>query len=73
MVLGKIVHFAADAVLVSAVLAGIKRSTGLSVATHKIENQEIKSAVVKFLNVGEWVVDQSILIISNSSYFERKR
>ncbi|RIA95272.1 hypothetical protein C1645_689144 [Glomus cerebriforme] len=73
MVLGKIVHIAADAVLVSAVLAGIKRSTGLSVATHKIENQEIKNAVVKFLNVGEWVVDQSILIMSNSAYFERKR
>jgi len=74
MVLGKIVHLAADAVLVSAVLAGIKRSTGLSVATNKIENQELKSAVVKFLNVGEWVVDQSILIMSsNSTYFERKR
>ncbi|CAI2171881.1 16086_t:CDS:2 [Funneliformis geosporum] len=69
----KIVHFAADAVLVSAVLAGIKRSTGLSVATNNIENQELRKAVNKFLNVGEWVVDQSILIMSSSAYFERKR
>ncbi|CAG8436346.1 1471_t:CDS:2 [Funneliformis caledonium] len=69
----KIVHFAADAVLVSAVLAGIKRSTGLSVATNNIENQEIRKAVDKFLNVGEWVFDQSILIMNTSAYFERKR
>jgi hypothetical protein len=43
------------------------------VATHKIENKELKSAFDRFLNVGEWVVDQSILIMSNSVYFERKR
>ena len=30
MVLGRLVHYAADAVLVSTVLAGIKRSTGFA-------------------------------------------
>ncbi|KAG0234046.1 hypothetical protein BGW42_006912 [Actinomortierella wolfii] len=71
--LGKVVHYAADAILVSAVLAGIKRSTGLTVASNKIENNDVRNAVDKFLNVGEWVVDQSILIMSASQYFERKR
>ncbi|RHZ75404.1 hypothetical protein Glove_214g28 [Diversispora epigaea] len=73
MALGKIVHIAVDAVLVSAVLAGIKRSTGLSIATTNFENQEFRKAVDKFLNVGEWVVDQSILYMNASQYFERKR
>ncbi|KAG0259036.1 hypothetical protein DFQ27_004329 [Actinomortierella ambigua] len=71
--LGKVVHYAADAILVSAVLAGIKRSTGLTVASNKIDNSDVRDAVDKFLGVGEWVVDQSILVMSASQYFERKR
>ncbi|KAF9975560.1 hypothetical protein BGZ73_000772 [Actinomortierella ambigua] len=71
--IGKVVHYAADAILVSAVLAGIKRSTGLTVNSNKIENSDVRDAVDKFLGVGEWVVDQSILVMSASQYFERKR
>jgi len=71
--LGKLIHYTADAILVSAVLAGIKRTTGLSVATSKIESNDIRSAVEKYLNVGEWVVDHSIVLMNNSSYFERKQ
>ncbi|CAG8626684.1 7008_t:CDS:2 [Cetraspora pellucida] len=71
--IGRLVHYAADAVLVSAVLAGIKRSTGLTLATHRIENEEVRNAVNKFLGVGEWVVDQGISYMSSSPYFERKR
>ncbi|KAF0453069.1 DUF1748-domain-containing protein [Gigaspora margarita] len=71
--IGRLVHYAADAVLVSAVLAGIKRSTGLTIATHRIENEDVRNVVNKFLGVGEWVVDQSILYMSSSPYFERKR
>ncbi|CAG8717362.1 6260_t:CDS:2, partial [Scutellospora calospora] len=40
--IGRLVHYAADAVLVSAVLAGIKRSTGLTIATNRIENEEVR-------------------------------
>ncbi|CAO3569922.1 unnamed protein product [Mortierella alpina] len=71
--ISKIVHYAADAVLVSAVLAGIKRSTGLSVATNKIESEDVRSYVEKYLTVGEWVVDQGSAFMSASQYFERKR
>ncbi|KAL1991573.1 hypothetical protein VTN49DRAFT_4881 [Thermomyces lanuginosus] len=45
MVLGRLTHYAFDAVLVSAFLAGIKRSTGLtpSLNSDKItDNQEVK-------------------------------
>ncbi|KAG0026766.1 hypothetical protein BGZ81_006102 [Podila clonocystis] len=71
--ISKIVHYAADAVLVSAVLAGIKRSTGLSVATNKIESNDVRGYVDQYLSVGEWVVDQGSAFMAASSYFERKR
>ncbi|KAG0000897.1 hypothetical protein BGZ79_005343 [Entomortierella chlamydospora] len=71
--ISKIVHYAADAVLVSAVLAGIKRSTGLSVATNKIESDDVRVYVDKYLTIGEWVVDQGTAFMSTSKYFERKR
>ncbi|KAF9306795.1 hypothetical protein BGZ74_003352 [Mortierella antarctica] len=71
--ISKIVHYAADAVLVSAVLAGIKRSTVKFVATHKIECNDVRGYVDQYLSVGEWVVDQGSAFMAASSYFERKR
>ncbi|KAG0373262.1 MAG: hypothetical protein J3R72DRAFT_443983 [Linnemannia gamsii] len=71
--IGKLAHYAADAILVSAVIAGIKRSTGLTVATDKIESSDVRSYVEKYLSVGEVVVDQTAAFMSTSSYFERKR
>ncbi|KAI8139460.1 DUF1748-domain-containing protein [Fennellomyces sp. T-0311] len=69
---GRIFHFTADAVLISAVLAGIKRNTGLQPAMSQIENEDIRKYAQKYLNVGEWLLDNSILFMNNSSYFERK-
>ncbi|KAF9388611.1 hypothetical protein CPC16_006413 [Podila verticillata] len=63
--ISKIVHYAADAVLVSAVLAGIKRST--------IESNDVRGYVDQYLSVGEWVVDQGSAFMAASTYFERKR
>lgn len=37
-----------------------------------IENEDIRSYVQKYLNVGEWVLDNSIVYMNNSTYFERK-
>ncbi|KAG0017248.1 hypothetical protein BGZ80_008488 [Entomortierella chlamydospora] len=71
--LGKLFHYAFDAILLSAVLAGIKRSTGLTVARNKIEGKDARSAVDKYLDIGEWVMDQGIIFMSTSKYFERKR
>ncbi|KAF9120848.1 hypothetical protein BGW39_011044 [Mortierella sp. 14UC] len=70
---GKLFHYAADAILISAVLAGIKRSTGLTVASNKIESKDVRSAVDKYLSIGEWIMDQGILFMTASKYFERKR
>ncbi|KAG9294208.1 hypothetical protein G9A89_021567 [Geosiphon pyriformis] len=71
--LGKVLHLAADVVMVSAILAGIKKSSGLTVATDKIEDPDIKKAVVTWLNVGEMVVDYGIVFMKNSTAFRQVR
>lgn len=62
-----------DAILISAVLAGIKRSTGLTPKTRDIESKDIRSVVDRYLGLGEWVMDVSIGYVGGSSYFERRR
>ncbi|KAL2113734.1 hypothetical protein VUR80DRAFT_2703 [Thermomyces stellatus] len=74
--LGRLTHYAFDAVLFSAFLAGMKRSTGLtpSLKTDKVgDNQEVTKWIDKYLGVGEWVMDQSIAVAASSGWFERKR
>ncbi|KAG1046301.1 hypothetical protein G6F43_011141 [Rhizopus delemar] len=70
---GRLFHFTADAMLVSTVLAGIKRNVGLQPATNQIENEEIKKYLEKYLDIGEWVMDTSIGFMNSSPYFERKK
>ncbi|KAL2058229.1 hypothetical protein ABVK25_001847 [Lepraria finkii] len=84
MVLGRLTHYAFDAVLLSAFLAGVRRSTGLtyahpqpqryanpdpSVKQDKIsESKELKKWVDSYLGVGEWVMDQSVAILGSSGF-----
>ncbi|KAH7353972.1 duf1748 domain-containing protein [Plectosphaerella cucumerina] len=75
--LGRLTHYAVDAVLISTVLAGMKRSTGLtpSFKTDRAsgENKDMNKWIDKYLGVGEWVMDQSVAIASSSGWFERTR
>ncbi|KAF2453925.1 hypothetical protein BDY21DRAFT_374447 [Lineolata rhizophorae] len=76
MVLGRIAHYAFDAVLISAFLAGVRRSTGLtpSVRAESVsDSPSVKKWVDNYLWVGETVMDQSVAFMGTSSYFERKR
>ncbi|PVI03367.1 DUF1748-domain-containing protein [Periconia macrospinosa] len=76
MVLGKLTHYAFDAVLISAFLAGVRRSTGLtpSVKSENLsETPGVKKWIDNYLWVGEVMMDQSVAVFSTSSYFERKR
>ncbi|KAH7324380.1 hypothetical protein B0I35DRAFT_475633 [Stachybotrys elegans] len=72
---GRLTHYAFDAVIFSAFLAGMKRSTGLTFRTEKVagENQELSKWINKYLGVGEWVMDQSVAIAGSSGFFERTR
>ncbi|KAF1990266.1 DUF1748-domain-containing protein [Aulographum hederae CBS 113979] len=76
MVLGRLTHIAFDAVLLSAFLAGVKRSTGLtpSFKSEQVsQSTEVQKWVNNYLWVGEVVMDQSVALMSSSGYFERKR
>lgn len=69
--MGKLLHYTVDAVLVSAVLAGIRRSTGLTFNSNSLENSEFKGIVVKYFSVGEWVLDTSSAFLESSKYFKK--
>ncbi|KAJ5500264.1 hypothetical protein N7453_009315 [Penicillium expansum] len=72
--IGRLTHYAFDAVLFSAFLAGVKRSTGLTLNSDKItENKDVKKWVDSYLGVGEWMMDQSVAVMGSSSWFERRR
>jgi hypothetical protein len=71
---GKLAHYAFDAVLISTVLAGMKRSTGLTLRSDKVTGDtQVTTWIDKYLGVGEWVMDQSVAIAGSSSWFERRR
>ncbi|KAK8145610.1 hypothetical protein G3M48_004225 [Beauveria asiatica] len=77
-VVGRLTHYAFDAVIISAFLAGMKRSTGLTIDSFKTEkvagdNKEANKWINKYLGLGEWVMDQSVAIAGSSSFFERTR
>ncbi|KAJ5959905.1 uncharacterized protein N7479_007055 [Penicillium vulpinum] len=72
--LGRLTHYAFDAVLFSAFLAGVKRSTGLTLNSDKItDSKDVKKWVDSYLGVGEWMMDQSVAVMGSSSWFERRR
>ncbi|KAF2440583.1 DUF1748-domain-containing protein [Karstenula rhodostoma CBS 690.94] len=76
MVLGKVAHYAFDAVLISAFLAGVRRSTGLTPSVKPdnfTETPGLKKWIDNYLWVGEWTMDQSVAVFGTSGYFERKR
>ncbi|KAL6849705.1 hypothetical protein ACO1O0_009248 [Amphichorda felina] len=74
---GRLTHYAFDAVLISTILAGMKRSTGLtpSFKTDRVsgDNKEMSKWIDKYLGVGEWVMDQSVAIAGTSGFFDRTR
>jgi len=74
--LGRLTHYAFDAVLISTILAGMKRSTGLtpSLKSDTVSgNADVKKWVDKYLDVGEFVMDSAVSAAGASGWFERKR
>jgi len=72
--LGSLIHIGFDAVLVSAFLAGVRRSTGLTFKTKSVtDNDSFAKYIDNYLWLGETVMDQSVAFIGTSKYFERKR
>jgi len=73
MVLGRLVHYTVDAVLLSTVVAGVRRSSGFSPDATAIPDPTLRSIAEKFLGVGETVFDMIQATAVNSSYFKRSK
>ncbi|KAJ3499428.1 hypothetical protein NLJ89_g10103 [Agrocybe chaxingu] len=71
--LGKLVHLGFDAVLISAFLAGVKRTTGLTPALGQVPNKDVRQLLSSYLEFGEYVFDFAVVVFGRSSSFERKR
>jgi len=71
MVLGRLVHYAVDAVLLSTVVAGVRRSSGFSPDASTITDPTVRSVTEKFLGVGETIFDMLQATAVNSSYFKK--
>ncbi|KAI4524881.1 DUF1748-domain-containing protein [Schizophyllum commune] len=70
---GKLTHLAFDAILISAFLAGIKRTTGLTPALSQVPNKDVRQILASFLETGEYVFDFAVVVLGRSKSFERKR
>jgi len=71
--LGSLLHLGFDAVLVSAFLAGVRRSTGLTLKSKTVtENDSFAKYIDNYLWVGETVMDQGVAFLGTSRYFERR-
>ncbi|KAE9404514.1 DUF1748-domain-containing protein, partial [Gymnopus androsaceus JB14] len=67
------VHLGFDALLISAFLAGVKRTTGLTPALSHVPNKDVRQLVRSYLEFGEYAFDLAVVFFGRSSSFERKR
>ncbi|KAI0046564.1 DUF1748-domain-containing protein [Auriscalpium vulgare] len=71
MVLGRLFHYAFDAVLVSTLVAGVRRSSGFAPQTESIPDPTLRSVTERYLGIGESIFDMAQATAVNSSYFKR--
>ncbi|GAA6062861.1 hypothetical protein JCM10212_006114 [Sporobolomyces blumeae] len=72
MVLGRLVHYTFDIVLISTVLAGMKRQTGFQFSTASVPEGPARQTANTFLGLGERVFDTAAGLSYTSSWFERE-
>jgi len=53
--LGRMLHIFVDAMLISVVLSGIKRNTGLTLAVSRFKQSRTPPVLSAYLEAGEWV------------------
>ncbi|KAI8324671.1 DUF1748-domain-containing protein [Martensiomyces pterosporus] len=70
-IIGRVVHFSVDLVLISTALAGIRRSTGLTPALDGADST-VRGIVKGYLNIGERTIDYAKSQLSDTRYFKRE-
>ncbi|KAJ7637591.1 hypothetical protein DFH06DRAFT_647031 [Mycena polygramma] len=71
MAIARLFHYAFDAVLISTVAAGVRRSSGFTVDSGSISDPTIRSIADRYLGVGESIFDMIQATAVNSAYFKR--
>ncbi|KAJ2790215.1 hypothetical protein GGI18_001937 [Coemansia linderi] len=72
---GRLFHYGVDLVLISTALAGIRRSTGLTLLSRpKLDdtNSTVQGVVKQYLDVGERVIDYAKPWLADSKLFKRQ-
>ncbi|KAL7421792.1 hypothetical protein Q5752_003563 [Cryptotrichosporon argae] len=69
---GRLTHYALDLVLVSAVLAGVRRSTGYTPRAALLSDAGLRSLLTSYLNLGEMLFGAVAGFAVNSPYFRRQ-
>ncbi|KAI0773797.1 DUF1748-domain-containing protein [Fomes fomentarius] len=69
---GTLIHLGIDAALLSAFLAGIRRTTGLTPKLSDVPNKDVRQLLRSYLEFGEYLFDFVVVICGRSSSFERK-
>ncbi|KAK9900778.1 DUF1748-domain-containing protein [Cystobasidium minutum MCA 4210] len=74
MVVGRLTHYGIDLVMVSVILAGVKRTSGFGLAPQNIGVPEgtPKNIADGYLKFGESIFDYACALSYGSSYFERE-
>ncbi|KAJ9101396.1 hypothetical protein QA089_002995 [Meyerozyma guilliermondii] len=72
MPLGKLAHYSFDLVLISIILAGINRNTGLQFDTSTLSSVDFRTWFGKYLGLGERLYDYTVTLLRNSGYFKQK-
>jgi len=69
MVLGRLVHLGVDAMMVSTIFAGIKRSTGLEPDTSRVTEPTVRTALEKYFAAGDFLFESGLSFVQNSNMF----
>ncbi|KAF8207554.1 hypothetical protein K438DRAFT_1576103 [Mycena galopus ATCC 62051] len=71
MAIARLFHYAFDAVLLSTVAAGVRRSSGFTLNSELISEPTLRSMADSYLGVGETIFDMIQATAVNSAYFKR--
>ena len=52
--MGRLLHYAADALMVSTILAGIKQTSGITPDITQVSEPNVRQAVYYYLSAGRW-------------------
>ncbi|CAH2354597.1 uncharacterized protein CLIB1423_17S02718 [[Candida] railenensis] len=72
MPLGKLAHYSFDLVLISIILAGIHRNTGLVFDTSNFSSVDIRRWFGNYLSFGESMYDKTISLLKMTGYFKQR-